>query len=58
VPSTERLIVKARWYVTLLDKGTEVTIEVEAGSKQGARNEAHIWHPSGHIVHIERVPGS
>ena len=47
-----------RWYVTLLDRGVEITIEVEAKSKQGARNEAHRWHPLRHIVHIEKVPGS
>jgi hypothetical protein len=51
-------ITKRLWQVTLLDRGVEITIEVEASSKQGARNEAHIWHPGGHIVHVEMVPGS
>jgi hypothetical protein len=51
-------ITKHEWDVTLLDRGIEITIRVEASSKQGARNEAHIWHPSGHIIHVEMVPGS
>lgn len=41
------------WYVTLIDRGVELAIEVEAPTKDGARREAHYWHPNGHIVHIE-----
>lgn len=43
------------YHVTLLDAGVEITVEVSAHSKDGARAEARRWHPNGHIVHVERA---
>lgn len=44
-----------KWEVTLLDRGHEVTVEVESGTKEGARREARKIHPAGHIIHVEEV---
>lgn len=46
------------YYVTLLDRGRELTIEVAGRTKEQARRAARAIHPQGHIIHIQpRVIG-
>lgn len=42
------------WFVTLLDKGQELCVEVYANTKPGARGRAKELHPYGHIIHVEK----
>lgn len=55
--SEERFVSKKprTWLVTLLDRGHEVVLEIDARTKELARREAHDLHPQGHIVHVERT---
>lgn len=47
-----------RWYVTLLDRGVEVTVEVPGATATAAKRAAKALHPSGHTTHVEPVRGS